>query len=59
MANLAPREEWNLEFVEIISKLVDIDGELALQIAEASDDAYNDGVAPEEAVYSELDHWVG
>lgn len=55
---LKNRGEWNNEYAGIFQRKTGCIGQLALDSAESSDDAYNDGHTPEEAVGIELSYWT-
>lgn len=55
---LQNRDEWNNEYAVIFQRKTGCIEQLALDSAEASDDAYNDGNTPEEAVDIELSYWT-
>ena len=51
------RNEWNRLFAERMCELVDVPYSFALASAAVSDDAFNDGETPEDAVATEIDYW--
>lgn len=51
------RKTWNKEFADIIERKAAVSREFAEDAAEASDDSFNDGLTPSEAVDEELSCW--
>lgn len=54
---LRDRALWNAKFVARMMDLAKVDGSVALMCADASDDSFNDGDSPEDAVDNELSCW--
>jgi hypothetical protein len=53
------REAWNIEFVAIFRAIgVEVSHDMAWGAADANDDAFNDGMTPEDAVQGELENWT-
>ncbi len=51
------RDEWNNKYASILQNKTGCTGQFALDCAENADDAYNDDMTPENAVYEELSCW--
>lgn len=51
------RTAWNDQFAARMMELAKVERSVALMCADASDDSFNDGDSPEDAVDNELSCW--